>query len=263
MRWCTPNQLPAPEPRCPRRNGAQGRWALRTGENKLSDDKRALDQPDRSHQPPHRTGLDTQRTNCADLYRPHPSTRWQPATSAPAGSPPQNAAESPRSSPSANALHIYFDAVIAAVRTRAWSNALIEGINAKIRLINARGYGHHSARKTLKTSHDLPHTWADSTPNSPREREEPHACSSQLPPVADLWKNRQLWITGAAALSARQHRVGTSEQEPACLNHSRGTRRQTRRRTSKRQEPCGFGRSRSLPRWRSCRRLPRCIWAGS
>ena len=26
------------------------------------------------------------------------------------------------------------------------SNALIEGINAKIRLINARGYGHHSAQ---------------------------------------------------------------------------------------------------------------------
>ena len=25
------------------------------------------------------------------------------------------------------------------------SNALIEGINAKIRLINARGYGHHQA----------------------------------------------------------------------------------------------------------------------
>jgi len=25
-------------------------------------------------------------------------------------------------------------------------NALIEGINAKIRLINARGYGHHSAQ---------------------------------------------------------------------------------------------------------------------
>ncbi|MGW5153748.1 transposase, partial [Rhodococcus koreensis] len=26
------------------------------------------------------------------------------------------------------------------------SNALIEGINSKIRLINARGYGHHSAK---------------------------------------------------------------------------------------------------------------------
>jgi transposase len=25
-------------------------------------------------------------------------------------------------------------------------NGLIEGINAKIRLINARGYGHHSAK---------------------------------------------------------------------------------------------------------------------
>ena len=41
-------------------------------------------------------------------------------------------------------LQIHMDAVIAAVEL-GLSNALIEGINAKIRLINARGYGHHSA----------------------------------------------------------------------------------------------------------------------
>ncbi|MFN8033367.1 MAG: transposase [Mycobacterium sp.] len=39
----------------------------------------------------------------------------------------------------------YFDSILAAIELGI-SNALIEGINAKIRLINARGYGHHSAR---------------------------------------------------------------------------------------------------------------------
>ena len=42
-------------------------------------------------------------------------------------------------------LQEHFEAVIAAVELGI-SNALIEGINAKIRLINARGYGHHSAQ---------------------------------------------------------------------------------------------------------------------
>ena len=45
----------------------------------------------------------------------------------------------------AKRLQVYFDAVIAAIELGI-SNALIEGINAKIRLINARGYGHHSAQ---------------------------------------------------------------------------------------------------------------------
>ena len=42
-------------------------------------------------------------------------------------------------------LQVYFDALIAAIELGI-SNALIEGINAKIQLINARGYGHHSAQ---------------------------------------------------------------------------------------------------------------------
>ena len=42
-------------------------------------------------------------------------------------------------------FEVYFDAIIAAIELGI-SNALIEGINAKIRLINARGYGHHSAQ---------------------------------------------------------------------------------------------------------------------
>ena len=45
----------------------------------------------------------------------------------------------------AKRLQVYFDAVIAAIELGI-SDALIEGINAKIRLINARGYGHHSAQ---------------------------------------------------------------------------------------------------------------------
>lgn len=39
----------------------------------------------------------------------------------------------------------HYDGIIAAVELGI-SNGLIEGINSKIRLINARGYGHHSAR---------------------------------------------------------------------------------------------------------------------
>nr|WP_234821526.1 transposase [Mycolicibacter virginiensis] len=39
----------------------------------------------------------------------------------------------------------YFEPILAAIELGI-SNALIEGINAKIRLINARGYGHHSAQ---------------------------------------------------------------------------------------------------------------------
>ena len=45
----------------------------------------------------------------------------------------------------AKRLQVYFNAVITAIELGI-SNALIEGINAKIRLINARGYGHHSAQ---------------------------------------------------------------------------------------------------------------------
>ena len=45
----------------------------------------------------------------------------------------------------AERLEVYFQEIIAAIELGI-SNALIEGINAKIRLINARGYGHHSAQ---------------------------------------------------------------------------------------------------------------------
>ena len=68
-----------------------------------------------------------------------------PANTCAAGSPPPNAAASTPSSPWPNGSRSTSSAVIAAIELGI-SNALIEGINAKIRLINARGYGHHSAQ---------------------------------------------------------------------------------------------------------------------
>src|SRR5690242_8673747 len=67
------------------------RWALRTAENKLTDDKRALVQPDRRHQSPHRPDLDTQGTNCATSTAStiHPTA---PANICAAGSPSLSAA---------------------------------------------------------------------------------------------------------------------------------------------------------------------------
>ena len=120
-----------------------GRWALRTGENKLTDDKRALlNQIARTNRRIGRAW--TLKEQLRDLYRlTHPPgsarqhlRRW--ITAAKRSRIPAFVALGKR-------LHVYFDAVIAAVEL-GLSNALIEGINAKIRLINARGYGHHSAQ---------------------------------------------------------------------------------------------------------------------
>lgn len=120
-----------------------GRWALRTSENKLSDDKRALlNQIARTNRRIGRAW--TLKEQLRDLYRiDHPPggarqhlRRW--ITAAKRSRIPAFVALGKR-------LHAYFDAIIAAVEL-GLSNALIEGINAKIRLINARGYGHHSAQ---------------------------------------------------------------------------------------------------------------------
>ena len=45
----------------------------------------------------------------------------------------------------ARRLENHFDGIINTIKLGI-TNGLIEGINAKIRLINARGYGHHSAK---------------------------------------------------------------------------------------------------------------------
>jgi len=120
-----------------------GRWALRTGENKLSSRQRILvERITTTHQ---RIGLAWMlKEHLRDLYRlDHPPGRArehlrQWITAAQTSGIPSFTALGKR-------LEIYFDAVINAVEL-GLSNALIEGINAKIRLINARGYGHHSAQ---------------------------------------------------------------------------------------------------------------------
>ena len=118
------------------------RWALRTGENKLTDDKRALvNQIARTNRRIGRAW--TLKEQLRDLYRlDHPPgvarqhlARW--ITAAKRSRIPAFVALGKR-------LQVYLEAVIAAIELGI-SNALIEGINAKIRLINARGYGHHSA----------------------------------------------------------------------------------------------------------------------
>ncbi|MGV0908013.1 ISL3 family transposase [Mycobacterium novum] len=119
------------------------RWALRTGENKLTDDKRALvNQIARRNRRIGRAW--TLKEQLRDLYRiEHP----------PGGARQHlrhwiTAAKRSRINAFVNLakrLHVYFDEVINAIELGI-SNALIEGINAKIRLINARGYGHHSAQ---------------------------------------------------------------------------------------------------------------------
>ncbi|WP_419722127.1 transposase [Rhodococcus globerulus] len=44
----------------------------------------------------------------------------------------------------ARRIEAHLNGIVAAIELGV-SNGLIEGINSKIRLINARGYGHHSA----------------------------------------------------------------------------------------------------------------------
>src|SRR5882757_11170507 len=126
------------------------RWALRTGENKLTDDKRDLvNQIARTNRRIGRAW--TLKEQARDLYRiDHPPgsarqylRRWI------------TAAKRSRINAFvglAKRLELYFEEVLAAIELGI-SNALIEGINAKIRLINARGYGHHSAQTLSSMIH--------------------------------------------------------------------------------------------------------------
>jgi transposase len=52
----------------------------------------------------------------------------------------------------ARQIWVHFDGIIAAIE-RGLSNSRLEGINAKIRLINRRGYGHHSAAALASMIH--------------------------------------------------------------------------------------------------------------
>ena len=120
--------------------------------SKLNDDKRAL--VNQIARIDHRIGRAwTLKEQLRDFYRlEHPPDaarqllrRW--ITAAKRSRIPAFVALGKR-------LQDHFEAVIAAVEL-GLSNALIEGINAKIRLINARGYGHHSAQ-TLTSMIYLP-----------------------------------------------------------------------------------------------------------
>ncbi|MGB3893251.1 ISL3 family transposase [Mycolicibacter sinensis] len=119
------------------------RWALRTGENKLTDDKRALvNQIARTNRRIGRAW--TLKEQARDLYRydhePGVARRLLKAwiTAAKRSRIPAFVALGKR-------FEVYFEPILAAIELGI-SNALIEGINSKIRLINARGYGHHSAQ---------------------------------------------------------------------------------------------------------------------
>ena len=119
------------------------RWALRTGENKLSDTKRELvNQIARTNRRIGRAW--TLKEQARDLYRydhpPGQARRLLKAwiTAALRSRIPAFVALGKR-------FKIYFAPILAALEL-GLSNALAESINAKIRLINARGYGHHSAQ---------------------------------------------------------------------------------------------------------------------
>ena len=123
--------------------GRTARWALRTGGSKLSDDQRVLiNQIARTNR---RIGRSwTLKEQLHNVYR---------IRGPPGGDCKQlrrwiTAAKRSRINASvhlARRLQAHLDAVIAAIELGI-SNALIEGMNAKIRLINARGDGHHSAK---------------------------------------------------------------------------------------------------------------------
>jgi transposase len=119
------------------------RWALRTGENKLSDTKREL--VNKIARTNRRIGRAwTLKEQARDLYRyehpPGAAHRLLKAwiTAAKRSRIPVFVALGKQ-------FQLYFEPILAAIELGV-SNALIEGINAKIRLINARGYGHHSAQ---------------------------------------------------------------------------------------------------------------------
>ena len=119
------------------------RWALRTGENKLTDNKREL--VNQIAKRNRRVGRAwALKEQARDLYRydhePGVARRKLKAWI--------TAAKRSRISAFValgKRLAVYFDAILAAIELGI-SNALAESINAKIRLINARGYGHHSAQ---------------------------------------------------------------------------------------------------------------------
>ena len=119
------------------------RWALRTGENKLTANKRDLvNQIARANR--HVGRAWALKEQLRDLYR-HKHEPGVARQLLKAWITAAKRSRIPAFTELGKRLQQHFEAIIAAVEL-GLSNALIEGINAKIRLINARGYGHHSAR---------------------------------------------------------------------------------------------------------------------
>ncbi|QZS54691.1 ISL3 family transposase [Rhodococcus opacus] len=118
------------------------RIALRTGAERLTDQRRALldTLTDQDQQVGHAWRLKEQMRDLFRVVKPSRAKRhlrtWI-----------DDAAHSgiPAFTMLAQQIDKHYDGIIAAVELGI-SNGLIEGINSKIRLINARGYGHHSAR---------------------------------------------------------------------------------------------------------------------
>lgn len=116
------------------------RWALRRGSERLPDDKRALINTLRRSR--HRLFRAWElKEMLRDLYRNINPTdardylkHW--CTTA-------KRSKIPAFIQLAKKITNHFEGIIAAIRLGI-TNALAESINAKIRLINARGYGHHS-----------------------------------------------------------------------------------------------------------------------
>lgn len=120
----------------------RARTALRTGENKLSAQRRRLvrkiNRSDRAIGKAWRL-----KERLRDLYR---TKRTRRGTRKHLRRWIIDARRSniPAMVGLSRSIDKHYDGIVAAVDLGV-SNALIEGINAKIRLINARGYGHHSA----------------------------------------------------------------------------------------------------------------------
>lgn len=124
------------------RQWKRARWALRTGKERLTADRRKLINTLRRTE--HRLIRAWElKEMLRDFYRdvePAQARRYLAAWITTA-----KRSKIPAFITLAGRLERHFDGIVAAVEL-GLSNGLIESLNAKIRLINARGYGHHSAK---------------------------------------------------------------------------------------------------------------------
>jgi transposase len=123
------------------RQWKRARWALRVGQERLTADRRKLINTLRRTERRLFRAWELKEM-LRDLYRtvqPKDAHRYLTAWITTA-----RRSKIPAFVTLAGRIERHFDGIVAAVRL-GLSNGLIESLNAKIRLINARGYGHHSA----------------------------------------------------------------------------------------------------------------------